>query len=45
MRERAKLAGGILQIKSAPGAGTQIRLTIPVKPACPEVRGKQSVKK
>ncbi len=28
MRERAKLAGGILQIKSAPGAGTQIRLSI-----------------
>ena len=31
MRERAKLAGGILQMKSAPGFGTQIRLSIPVK--------------
>ena len=31
MRERAKLAGGILQMKSAPSAGTQIRLSIPVK--------------
>src|SRR3989338_8159067 len=31
MRERAKLAGGILQMKSAPGLGTQIRLSVPVK--------------
>lgn len=31
MRERAKLAGGILQMKSAPGSGTQIRLSVPVK--------------
>lgn len=31
MRERAKLAGGILQMKSAPGQGTQIRVSIPVK--------------
>ena len=31
MRERAKLAGGFLQIKSSPGAGTQIRLSVPVK--------------
>ncbi|MCR4336356.1 MAG: PAS domain S-box protein [Candidatus Omnitrophica bacterium] len=38
MRERAKLAGGILQIKSAPGAGTQIRLSVPIKE-------KQNVKK
>jgi signal transduction histidine kinase len=33
MRERARLAGGDLQIKSAPGAGTQILLRVPVKPA------------
>ena len=32
MRERAKLAGGILQMKSALGRGTQIRLSIPVMP-------------
>ena len=32
MRERAQLAGGTLQIISAPGQGTQIRLSIPVKP-------------
>ncbi len=31
MRERAKLAGGTLQMKSAPGLGTQIRLSVPVK--------------
>lgn len=31
MRERAKLAGGILQIKSSPGMGTQIRLSIPAR--------------
>ncbi|MBP9855508.1 MAG: PAS domain S-box protein [Candidatus Omnitrophica bacterium] len=31
MRERAKLAGGILQMKSAPGWGTHIHLSVPVK--------------
>lgn len=31
MRERAKLAGGVLQIKSSRGEGTHIRLSIPVK--------------
>ncbi len=31
MRERAKLAGGILQIKSGKGSGTQIRVSFPVK--------------
>jgi two-component system sensor histidine kinase NreB len=31
MRERAKLAGGFLQIKSSPGAGTLIRLSVSVK--------------
>lgn len=31
MRERARLAGGSLQIKSAPGEGTQIRVNIPLK--------------
>lgn len=31
MRERAKLAGGILHLKSAPGAGTQIVFSFPVK--------------
>lgn len=31
MRERAKLAGGILQMKSASSQGTQIRLSIPVQ--------------
>ena len=45
MRERAKLAGGILQMKSTRGAGTQIRLSIPAKPACPAGREKQNGKK
>ncbi len=31
MRERAKLTGGVLQIKSTLGAGTQIRLSVTVK--------------
>lgn len=31
MRERAKLGGGTLQIKSVPSQGTQIRVHIPVK--------------
>ncbi len=42
MRERAKLAGGILQMKTGPGLGTQIRLSIPVKPACPCPSGRQA---
>jgi len=31
MRERAKLVGGIIQLKSSPGAGTHIQLSVPVK--------------
>ncbi|MBU1452501.1 MAG: PAS domain S-box protein [Proteobacteria bacterium] len=32
MRERASLAGGSLGINSQPGRGTEVRLTLPVKP-------------
>lgn len=45
MRERAKLTGGTLQMKSAPGQGTQIRLSIPVKPAGRIGREKQNAQK
>jgi signal transduction histidine kinase len=31
LRERARLAGGTLQIESAPGAGTRVILRIPVQ--------------
>jgi PAS domain S-box-containing protein len=31
MRERARAVGGTLQIKSAPGKGTQIHMAVPVK--------------
>jgi signal transduction histidine kinase len=33
MRERAAAAGGRLSITSAPGAGTRVRLSVPVKRA------------
>ncbi len=33
MRERATLVGGELTVESAPGAGTTIRATVPVRPA------------
>ncbi|MCB2225139.1 MAG: PAS domain S-box protein [Desulfarculaceae bacterium] len=36
MRERAALAGGSLSIKSAPGAGTEVRLVLPLKPGLGE---------
>ncbi len=45
MRERAKLAGGLLQIKSAPSAGTHIHLSIPVKSAYPAGREKTNGQK
>lgn len=45
MRERAKLTGGTLQMKSALGHGTQIRLSIPVKPAGRMGREKQNAQK
>jgi len=32
MRERASLAGGTLTINSAPGKGTEVRLSLPLKP-------------
>lgn len=32
MRERVELAGGELEIESAPGAGTALRATVPLKP-------------
>ena len=33
MRERAELIGGKLDLSSAPGRGTTVRLTVPVSPA------------
>jgi signal transduction histidine kinase len=33
MRERATFAGGMLRVRSAPGAGTEIRLMVPVVPS------------
>jgi signal transduction histidine kinase len=33
MRERASSVGGTLTIRSAPGAGTVVRLSVPVRPA------------
>jgi nitrate/nitrite-specific signal transduction histidine kinase len=30
MQERANLVGGTLQIDSAPGVGTEVRITIPL---------------
>ncbi|MCF8100648.1 MAG: PAS domain S-box protein [Desulfarculaceae bacterium] len=36
MRERASLAGGSLAIKSAPGRGTEVRLSVPLKPTAGE---------
>ncbi len=32
MKERAELAGGTLKLTSAPGAGTEIQVTVPVRP-------------
>lgn len=37
MQERANLVGGMLQIDSAPGDGTEIRITIPLPPAHPKL--------
>jgi signal transduction histidine kinase len=31
MQERAGLIGGVLQINAAPGRGTRVVLTVPVK--------------
>jgi len=33
MRERAALVGGTLELSSAPGRGTRVRLTVPIPPA------------
>jgi signal transduction histidine kinase len=33
MRERAELLGGKLQISTAPGRGTAVRLVLPLSPA------------
>jgi signal transduction histidine kinase len=33
MRERLRLIGGVLSVKSAPGAGTEIRATVPLHTA------------
>ena len=33
MRERASLAGGSLSIKSSPGQGAEVRLSVPLKPS------------
>jgi signal transduction histidine kinase len=33
MRERAELLGGRLDLSSAPGRGTTVRLTVPLSPA------------
>jgi signal transduction histidine kinase len=32
MRQRADLLGGTLEVRSAPGRGTTIRLTLPLRP-------------
>ena len=39
MRERAELIGGRLDLSSAPGRGTTVRLTVPVSPAGQAVSG------
>lgn len=33
MKERAEIVGGMLNLKSAPGAGTEIQVTVPVHPS------------
>ena len=33
MKERAEIVGGMLNLKSAPGAGTEIEVTVPVHPS------------
>jgi signal transduction histidine kinase len=35
MRERAHLAGGSLAVESAPGRGTRVLVSLPLKPASP----------
>lgn len=45
MRERSRSAGGILQVKSAPGLGTQIRLNFPAEPVGSVGREKQNAQK
>ncbi len=45
MRERAKLAGGTLQIKSTKRTGTQIYLSIPIKPASSAAKEKNDGEK
>ena len=38
MQERARLAGGRIEVRGAPGMGTQIELAIPYQPPAQEVR-------
>jgi len=37
IRERARLLGGIAEVRSAPGQGTTLRVTLPAKPVAADV--------
>jgi two-component system, NarL family, sensor kinase len=43
MRERAELLDGTLELSSAPGRGTTVRLAVPFTPAAPGGRGQPSL--
>jgi len=43
MRERIEYLDGSLEVKSSPGHGTRIAITVPVKSAPPKARARENV--